>query len=111
MKHKGEILKGIIKTSAYNITQVAEGIGINRSQFSTMLNSTNIKDEVIERACEFLGVDWHNYFSEELATDFEKRYYELLEKRNQDLEKIASLQDEILKLQQANNELSKKLAE
>lgn len=109
MKHKGDILKDAIKKSEYTITQVAEGIGINRSQFSTMLNSTTIKDEIIQKICDFIGISWESHFTEDASENFERKYYELLEKRSHDLERIALLQQDILALQQTNNDLLRKI--
>ena len=64
MVHKGEALRQLIREKKSTGKKVAEHLGINRTYLSTLFNDPNLKDEYVDKACEFLGVSRQDYFEE-----------------------------------------------
>ena len=110
MLHKGKILKDLIKSSSYTQTEIAEKIGLHKSQLSTLLNRPDIKDDVIITVCDILNVDKEIYFTESSSdTSYKSKYEKLketyLNEKEQWLNKAEelmaenhALKEEVLKL-------------
>ena len=105
MIHKGEILRKLIRDKRSTVGKVAEHLGLNRSYLSTLLNDPNLKEDFIERACEFLGVDKDQYFSENPLPPAGS----LMEKYVRAIERLNELQAENIILVKENASLKSKL--
>lgn len=60
--HKGETLKGLIKKSSFTQRKVAGELGVDEQYFSRLLKEENLKDDIVEKACAFIGVDYDKHF-------------------------------------------------
>ena len=114
--HKGLILKDLIKNSKHSQKEVAKHLNIDPSYLSLILRDADLKDDVIERACAFLGIDQREHFIEDKtnsSTDGYKAKYEALMEKYENVidkhmeEKESWLQDKhqwIVKESELNNE-------
>lgn len=117
--HRGEILKNLIKRSSYTQKNVAEGIGIDHQYFSRLLKNKDLRDEVIDKVCAFLGVDREKHFNEDALLDesdlYKKKYMdaqrEFLEKEVELYREIMNLQEKISGLYDEINSLKSQLAD
>lgn len=103
MVHKGEVLRKLIREKKTTGGKVAEHLGINRSYLSTLFNDPNLKDEYIDKACDFLGVDRDEYFSE----DSEQNSY--INKYIEAMERLTNLQADNIELMKENAHLKEEL--
>ena len=83
MVHEGNLLKQLIKENKYTQTQIAEKIGMNRSQFNILLNKAQAKEELIKRVCEVLHIQPEQFFESKLS----KENAVSLKKENQKLKR------------------------
>ena len=63
MIHKGEKLRELIRKNKAKNIEIAKHIGINSNYLSTLFKDPNLSDEIIEKACEFLGIDMKDHFT------------------------------------------------
>lgn len=69
MTHEGNLLKKLIKEYKCTQTQIAEEIGMNRSQFNILLNKSIIKEEVVTKVCQVLGVSPEHFFKSKMSQE------------------------------------------
>ena len=109
MLHKGKILKELIKSSSYTQATIAEKIDINKSQFSTLLNRPDIKEEIIDSVCEALGINKEEHFFISTPTlDYKSRYEALQEKY---FEEKTQLLNQVQQLMAENHALKNEILE
>ena len=65
-------------------TKVGEALGYDHTYFSRLLRDENLRDDIVDKACEFLGIDKDKYFNENafLTNDdsFQLKYEALLDR-------------------------------
>lgn len=99
MTHEGNLLKKLIKDNKCTQTQIAEQIGMNRSQFNILLNKSIIKEEVVTKVCQVLGVSSEHFFKSKTSQENQgtlKKENTLLKQELQELRqfKMESLQEQ-----------------
>ena len=84
MIHKGETLKSLLRKFKVKNIDIAPALGVNSNYLSTLFKDPDLNDDIINKACEFIGVDRDKYFSEEALSPpselYRKKYEELLDK-------------------------------
>lgn len=109
MKHRGQVVEKMIRTSGYTITHVAERLGINRNTVYNRLSLPNLDYDFIMEIGNVIHHDFTEEFPEikdNLSEDAllrlvdretaelwkaEENYINLLEQYNKMLESLASL--------------------
>lgn len=95
--HKGQVLKNLIKKSSYTQKKVAQEIGVEERYFGVLLKDSNVKDELIQRVCDFLEVDVEKHFStEEDDKNYMAKYIDAMEKLTQTQNELLRCKAELM---------------
>lgn len=86
--HRGKFLEDKIKEKGYTKDEVAEGCGVKRNAIYQWIKLEDLDMRKLKKACDFMGIDLRQYFSnvdalylnQQSKDSYEKKYYELLEK-------------------------------
>ena len=106
MVHEGKLLKQLIKENKFTQTQIAEKIGMNRSQFNILLNKSEIRKDIINGVCGILEIKPENFFENRI----QKESRESLKFENDQLKKeVEELMQFKLTALQEQNDLLKQL--
>jgi transcriptional regulator with XRE-family HTH domain len=121
--HRGDKIKSLIKQSGVSQKSVAETMGLKATNLSTLLKDKDLKDGIVERICEVVGVDYESNFgagAEEAvntqsgSTISLEKYLlektEWLNKQQDYMDKLEEKNEAILELTAENYQLKEQLS-
>ena len=106
MIHKGEKLRELIRKNKAKNINVAKHIGINSNYLSTLFKDPDLSDEIIGKACEFLGIDMDEHFIDTLGNEqFMDKYIAAMEQLTQTQAALIECKNELLLYKKRYGEL------
>jgi transcriptional regulator with XRE-family HTH domain len=101
--HRGDKIKSLIRQTGISQKSVAETLGMEPTNLSRLLKDKDLKDGIVERICEVVGVDFEENFGAGAEPDEE--YFTVAKYLKEKTEWLDKRQDYIEKIEEKNRKI------